>query len=63
MEIIKNIKDDQLICLLHMVSNVYGLNSVNNIIKTSTQVNRFAILEYFEKMIDNYKEENKNEYI
>lgn len=57
MEFIKNIKDEHLICLLHMVSNVYGLNSVNNVIKTSNQVNRFAILEYFEKMIENCKEE------
>ena len=50
MEFIKNIKDEQLICLLHVVSNIYGFNSVSNVITTNNQVNRFAILEYFEKI-------------
>lgn len=61
MEFIKNIGDEQLICLLHVVSNIYGFNSVNNIVSTSNQVNRFAILEYFEKII-NYTNEYNLEY-
>ena len=61
MEFIKNIGDEQLICLLHVVSNIYGFNSVNNIVSTSNQVNRFAILEYFERII-NYTNEYNLEY-
>ena len=61
MEFVRNIKDEQLICLLHVVSNIYGLNSVNNIVNTGNQVNRFAILEYFEK-ITKYTNEDKLEY-
>ena len=61
MEFIKNIKDEQLICLLNVVSNIYGLNSVDNIVTTNNQVNRFAILEYFEKIV-NYNNEDNLEF-
>lgn len=56
-QMIQNVRDTDLLCILNVVSNIYGLNNVNNIIKTSNQVNRFAILEYFEKILESSKEQ------